>query len=165
MVPIFGAMSDRFGRRKILFAAIVPYTLLLYPLFAWIVANPTFSNLILMQIVLCSLIGVFFGPFATVVAEQFPLEIRTTGMSAAYNIAVMLFGGFAQFIVTWLIHVTELPTAPVFYVLFAAVLGLIGTTMLQEPADLKRSSGGTLSDPDAVEDLRSSHGRRSERPA
>ncbi len=37
----------------------------------------------------------------------------------------MIFGGFAQFIVTWLIHTTGMAIAPVFYVMFAVTLGLI----------------------------------------
>jgi len=83
-----------------------------------------------MQLVLCSLLAVFFGPFSAAVAEQFPAGVRSTGLALAYNLAVMIFGGFAQFIVTWLIQNTGVPIAPVFYVLFAVVLGLIGACCL-----------------------------------
>jgi MFS family permease len=133
MVPLFGAASDRIGRKPILIGSISLFLAFLYPLFSWIVANPSLSNLILMQVVLCSLIGAFFGPFSSALAEQFPSGVRSTGMALAYNIAVMLFGGFAQFIVTWLIHETGLPVAPVFYVIFAAALGLLGSIFLVDP--------------------------------
>lgn len=83
-----------------------------------------------MQLVLCSLLAVFFGPFSAAVAEQFPAGVRSTGLALAYNLAVMIFGGFAQFIVTWLIQNTGVPIAPVFYVLFAVVLGLVGAFCL-----------------------------------
>ena len=46
----------------------------------------------------------------------------------------MIFGGFAQFLVTWLIHVTGSPIAPSFYVMFGAVVGLAAAFFLVEPA-------------------------------
>jgi MFS family permease len=78
LVPLFGALSDRIGRKPILIAALLPYLGLAYPLFVWVYASSTFVNLLIMQIVLCSLFGAFIGPFATVLAEQFPAEIRST---------------------------------------------------------------------------------------
>ncbi len=75
---------------------------MVYPLFAWVAAAPSLGRLLLMQLLLCTAIGGFFGPAPTAVAEQFPVRVRSTGLAVAYNLAVMLFGGFAPFIVTWL---------------------------------------------------------------
>ncbi len=44
----------------------------------------------------------------------------------------MLFGGFAQFIVTWLIRATGSPLAPAYYVMFGAVVGFATTIFLTE---------------------------------
>ena len=74
-----------------------------------------------------------FGPAPTAVAEQFPVRVRSTGLAVAYNLAVMLFGGFAPF-VTWLTEVGGSPVAPAFYVLGAAFLGLLATLYLREGA-------------------------------
>ncbi len=132
VIPLCGALSDRIGRRPILIAATIAYFLLLYPLFAWVLDQPSFTRLAIMQAVLCSLVGVFFGPISTAIAEQFPTGVRSTGLAIAYNFAVMLFGGFAQFIVTWLIRVTGSPLAPAYYVMFGAVVGLIASLFLVE---------------------------------
>jgi hypothetical protein len=70
---------------------------------------------------------VFFGPISTAIAEQFPTGVRSTGLAIAYNFAVMLFGGFAQFIVTWLIRETGTPLAPAYYVMFGAVVGFVAS--------------------------------------
>jgi hypothetical protein len=56
--------------------------------------------------------------------------MRTTGLGTSYNLAVMGFGGFAQFIVTWLINVTGSPTAPAFYVMFGTAIGIIAAFFL-----------------------------------
>jgi hypothetical protein len=53
-------------------------------------------------------------------------------MSLAYNIAVMIFGGFAQFIVTWLIRATGSPMAPAYYVMFGVVVGLVAAFFIRD---------------------------------
>lgn len=130
LMPVFGALSDRVGRRMLIIAATAGLLVALYPLFSWVHAAPSFARLMTMQVVLCTLLAVYFGPISAVMAEQFPVGVRSTGLALAYNLAVMIFGGFAQFIVTWLIHTTGLAIAPVFYVMFAAALGLVAAFFL-----------------------------------
>jgi MFS transporter, MHS family, proline/betaine transporter len=131
-IPLFGALSDRVGRKPVLIAATVAYFVLLYPLFNWIYAAPSPMRLAIMQGVLCSLAGAFLGPLSTALAEQFPAGVRSTGLAIAYNFAVMLFGGFAQFLVTWLIRETGTPLAPAYYVMFGAVVGFVASCFLVE---------------------------------
>jgi len=138
VIPIFGWLSDQIGRKPIIIAALVGYLLFLYPLFSWVHANPTLTNLSIMQAILCSLIGVLFGPISTALAEQFSPGVRSTGLAIAYNFAVMLFGGFAQFIVTWLIRETGSPIAPAYYVMFGATVGLIAAMFLVDPSRHRR---------------------------
>jgi hypothetical protein len=44
----------------------------------------------------------------------------------------MLFGGFAPFIVSWLIRETGSPSAPAFYIMFGACAGIAATFLLRE---------------------------------
>jgi MFS transporter, MHS family, proline/betaine transporter len=46
----------------------------------------------------------------------------------------MLFGGFAQFFVTWLIQATGTPIAPAYYLMFGAAVGLLAVLFLKERA-------------------------------
>jgi MFS family permease len=124
IIPIVGFLSDRIGQRALLLTGAVALLLALYPLFERVHAAPTFANLLLLQVTLCSLMGIYFGPLATAVADQFPPGVRSTGLSLAYNLAVMLFGGFAQFIVTYLIGETGNPLAAAYYVMFGATIGV-----------------------------------------
>jgi hypothetical protein len=103
-----------------------------YPLLAWVLAEPTVIRLALMQVALCSAIAVGFGAISTALAEQFPVRQRSTGLALAYNMAVMLFGGFAQLIVTWLISATGTPLAPSFYVMFGAVVGFVAAAFIAD---------------------------------
>ena len=131
-IPLCGALSDRIGRKPVLMAATIAYFVLLYPMFDWVQSSPSFDRLAIMQGILCSLVGVFLGPISTAIAEQFPTGVRSTGLAIAYNFAVMLFGGFAQFIVTWLIRETGSTLAPAYYVMFGAVVGFIASIFLVE---------------------------------
>lgn len=146
-IPLCGALSDRIGRQAVLRTALILSVLLLYPCFAWLTANPGMERFMWMQVVLCGIFGAFLGPFSSAVAEQFPQKNRSTGMAVSYNMAVMIFGGFAQFILTWLLHVTGSPLTPAFYLLFGSCAGLIGSLIMvraemQRPRDDASRSRG-----------------------
>lgn len=96
----------------------------------WLAAEPSVLRLVIVQSVLSIALSGYYGPFGALLAELFPAHIRSTGLSLAYNIAVMLFGGFGQFIVTWLIRVTHSQLAPTFYVMAGLVLSLIAVAYI-----------------------------------
>ena len=134
LIPICGVLSDFIGRKPVMITALVLNLLVTNPLFSWVSASPSFGALLTMQIILCGLFGVFNGPISTALAEQFPTRVRSTALAIAYNIAVMLFGGFAQFFVTWLIQATGTPIAPAYYLMFGAAVGLLAAFFLKERA-------------------------------
>ena len=150
LIPIFGALSDVVGRKPITIAALLLILVLAYPLFSWLNQSPSLQSLMITQIALCSMVGVFFGPLSTVLAEQFPAHIRSTGLAIGYNLAVMVFGGFAQFFVTWLIQVTGSPVAPAFYVMFGAAAGLLAAFFLKERARIADLSIADVVEPSAA---------------
>jgi len=129
---LFGHLSDRVGQRSVLIAATIAYFVLPYPLLSWVHAAPSAGRLVVMQVAMCTAVGAFFGAISTALAEQFPTAVRSTGMGIAYNFAVMLFGGFAPFIVTWVIKETGTALAPAFYVMFGATVGFASALWMVE---------------------------------
>ena len=132
LIPIFGWLSDKYGRIQFLRFSNVLFLIFTYPLFYMTLQDPTLFKFTALQIVLCIFLSGTLGVFSTVLAEQFETGSRSTGMAVAYNIAVMTFGGFAPAIVTFLITSLNTPVAPAYYVLFGASAGFLASFLLKE---------------------------------
>jgi MHS family proline/betaine transporter-like MFS transporter len=122
---LFGALSDRIGRRAMLATSAVLLLVCVLPLFMWLAATPTLGTLIVVQTACCVLVASFVGVAPAGLSELFPTGVRSTGTSLVYNAAFTIFGGFAPAILTWF---TQRPGgsvfAPAWYVMLAAIIAL-----------------------------------------
>jgi MFS family permease len=143
VVPIAGALSDRYPRKPLLLASLIGYFVLLYPLYSWVIAEPSIGKLLVCQVVIGFFGAFFLGVYCTTLVELFPVRIRSTALAIVNNVAVLIFGGFAQFFVTWLIAVTGSPLAPIFYVMIGVGLGLISVIAMRLEPRLKAVAVGT----------------------
>ena len=84
-------------REPVMIAALVLDLLVTYPLFSWVSADPSFGALLVVQWLALAAFSHFDGPISTALAEQFPTRVRSTALAISCDVAVMLFGGFAQF--------------------------------------------------------------------
>ncbi|MDY7578147.1 MFS transporter [Herbaspirillum sp. RTI4] len=125
--PVVGHYSDKYGRTPFMLASSILFMLVSYPLFAYLSMHPSFLNLLLIQGVIGILMTMYFAAMPALLSDIFPVQIRGTGMSLSYNIAVMIFGGFAGLTITWLISVTDNKLAVTFYVIAGAFLSVIAT--------------------------------------
>ncbi|MNT49421.1 proline/glycine betaine transporter [compost metagenome] len=107
-------------------------------MFAYINHAPGLASLLVFQLVFGVLIATYTGPILAAFSELFPARVLSTGLSVAYNFAVTIFGGFASFIITWLIATTGSSMAPAIYVMIAAAISLVGTRFVREPAYLQQ---------------------------
>lgn len=128
-----GLLSDRIGRRGVIVPALLLYPILYVVLFRQLVAEPTTAHLWQLQAV-GLLLGVLGGAVPAFMTEIYPVGVRATGASLMYNFGVMLFGGLAPFINTWLVQATGDKTAPVYYIMFAATVGLLGMAVYRRRA-------------------------------
>ncbi len=123
-LPVMGAFSDKIGRKPLLLGATVLAILTAYPALSWLVANPSFSHLLIVELWLSFLYGSYNGAMVVALTEIMPVEVRTTGFSLAYSLATATFGGFTPAACTYLIHVLDNKAAPGIWLSGAAVLGV-----------------------------------------
>lgn len=135
--PLAGHFSDRIGQITIMVPAAVLILLLIYPLFALLVAFPGLTVMLGMLAVLGVLKAAYFGPMGALMANLFPAETRATGMAVGYNIGVAVFGGFTPFIATWLIATTGSDLSPSFWVMTTAALSLVALATIRRGLALR----------------------------
>lgn len=134
LIPFFGNLSDRIGRKPLLLACCISMIILPYPFMKWMVSGAGFAMIILMEVVLAVFISMFSGAGPAAIAEIFPTNSRSFLLSVSYALATTIFGGFAPYIATKLIQVTEDPVAPAFYVALGGVISLITIWKMRETA-------------------------------
>jgi MFS family permease len=132
LTPIFGAWSDKVGRKPLALGSAVLYGVLAWPLFNYLVGSPNGITLVIVQSISAAVLALFAGPLCAILSELFPTRVRFTALSIGYGMSVTLFGGFAPFIATWLIEATKNPMAPAFFLIFAAIVSTITLTLMKD---------------------------------
>jgi MFS transporter, MHS family, citrate/tricarballylate:H+ symporter len=125
-LPIMGSLSDRVGRRPLLFACTILMLVSAYPAMLWLVHEASFSRLLAVELWLSFIYGSYNGAMVVFLTEIMPIEVRTSGFALAYSLATAIFGGFTPAVSTFLIHATHNPAVPGLWLSAAALLGLIG---------------------------------------
>jgi MFS family permease len=128
-LPVMGALSDRVGRRPILFCSTILMLLTAYPALSWLTGAASFSRLLSVELWLSFLYASYNAAMVVYLTELVPAEVRTSGFSLSYSVAAAIFGGFTPAICTYFIQRTGNPAAPGLWLSFTAAIGL-ATTLL-----------------------------------
>ena len=124
-LPLMGALSDKIGRRPLLFFFAALMLVTAYPAMQWVVREPSFARLVSVELWLSFLYGSYNGAMVVFLTEIMPIDVRTSGFSVAYSLATAVFGGFTPAISTYLIHRTDNRAVPGLWLSFAAACGLV----------------------------------------
>ena len=123
-VPLFGMAADRFGYKKIMYFVASCFLVLSYPAFI-IFSHGDVLQCWIMQFFFAIAMAAVYGVIGVAIVELFPAEVRYSACSFVFNISAAIFGGTAPWFSTWLIHKTELLTAPAFYLMIISIFGFV----------------------------------------
>ena len=133
---VMGSMSDRVGRRPLLLSCTVLMLVTAYPAMLWLVQEPSFYRLLMVELWLSFLFGSYNGAMVVFLTEIMPLSVRTSGFALAYSLATAIFGGFTPAISTYLIHITANRAIPGLWLSFAAACGLVASLLAKPHHDV-----------------------------
>ncbi len=129
-IPLFGALSDRFGRRPVYLAGALLSLGYAFPFFWILRLGPGWVPL---AIVLGLNVGqdLMYGPQAAYFAELFATRVRYSGASLVYQLTSVFSGGLAPIIATLLLA-RRGPWAVAAYMAAASAISVVGALFAPE---------------------------------
>ncbi|MFP3581373.1 MFS transporter [Arthrobacter sp. SIMBA_036] len=127
----FASLSDKIGRKRILFTGAILGIVLPVPAFMMMGSGQIWgAQLGTLFIMVCATL--FSSSYASSLPEQFPTPSRSSALGLAYNVGNAAFGGTAPLVIAALIGATGNRMVPAYYLMGAALLGLISVLFLKE---------------------------------
>ncbi|MCG5073154.1 MFS transporter [Paraburkholderia tagetis] len=135
-----GWAGDFVPRRYLLRFSCVLLAALAYPFYAALVEHSV--NLTVLFVLAALAFSLASGTWASVLADFFPVQVRFSGISLAYNVSVVVFSGFAPLVCAALDRETGSLESPAWYVVGCALVTLVAGLRLGAPARVGQPESG-----------------------
>lgn len=130
-IPYFGRLSDRVGRKPVIYAGIAAEGVLAFP-FLWLLDARSVPLVFVAYALMMLAFAANYGPIATFLAELFGARVRYSGLSVAYMLSGLLGSAATPVVTAWLLAGTGSSASIAWYVLGAAAVSLSALFLLAE---------------------------------
>jgi metabolite-proton symporter len=134
LIPFFGGLSDRLGRRPVYAAGAIAAAAWCFAFFP-LLSGGTTTVVVLAVVVALATHAAMYGPQAAFIAELFPTELRYSGASMGYQLAGVLGGGIAPIVAIALVRAFGTSLAVSVYLLAMMALTLLALALAREGAE------------------------------
>ncbi|MEV0966163.1 MFS transporter [Streptomyces sp. NPDC049910] len=141
VIPFWGALSDRLGRRPVYLIGAVGVGAWMFPFFA-LIDTGSFGSLLLAVTVGLVLHGAMYAPQAAFFSEMFATRMRYSGASIGAQFSSVAAGAPAPLIATALLAEYGSATPIALYVIAAALLTVVAVACARETRDRDLASVG-----------------------
>ncbi|WP_299166564.1 MFS transporter [uncultured Arthrobacter sp.] len=132
LIPFFGKLSDRVGRKPLWWTSLIGLFVLALPLYMMMAVNFWLAMLAF------AILGLLYIPqLATISAtfpSLFPTHVRYAGFAITYNTSTALFGGTAPAVNEAIIEATGISLVPAMYMMAACLIGMVAMFGVPETA-------------------------------
>lgn len=135
LIPLFGSLSDRYGRRPVYFAGVVGAAVWVFAFFPLLETRSTFLIIVAAVVALVTH-AAMYGPQAAFIAELFSTRLRYSGASMGYQVAGIAGGALAPVIAIKLVDSFGTTLAVSVYVVIALAITTLGLAIAPETRDL-----------------------------
>lgn len=142
MIPVFGHVSDRIGRKKTFLFGGAAIILTAWPIFALVQTGQIWAIVLGVALFLALGHAMVYAPLPALYCELFPTAVRYSGISVGYQMASILLAGFmpalAGALVLW-----SGGTWPVILIVIASTaIAMVSISFARETKDLDLATIG-----------------------
>jgi metabolite-proton symporter len=130
-IPLWGALSDRIGRKPVYLFGAIGVGIWAF-VFVALVNTKNFALAALAVTVGLILHGAMYGPQASFFTELFGTRVRYSGVSVGYQLASIIAGGLAPFIAVALLKAYDSGFAISIYVAICSLISIVAVTSYAE---------------------------------
>ncbi len=131
-IPLLGILSDRIGRKPIVWVGAIGLIVLSLPA-VLLIRTGSGAGIFVGLLVMGLLLICFSATMPSTLPSLFPTEVRGGALSIAFNVSVSLFAGTTSVVVGTLVKVTGDLNWPGYYLIIAGVIGAVSVWFTLEP--------------------------------